>query len=357
MKRIFGAPRRYVQGAGALDELGEEAMLLGTRAFVIADPVAFRQMGAELRASLDRHGCAFEVSTFGGECSAAEISRQSASAQAIGADLVIGVGGGKAIDTAKATAQALGCRVAIVPTIASNDSPTSRLAVIYDDQQRISEVRFMRHNPDLVLVDTAVIASAPSRFLAAGIGDALSKRFEAAQCALAGGQNFFGASPLAAGQFLADGCYSTVRTYGVEAMRDVENRRVTDAVEKVVEANVLLSGLGFENGGLSVSHALLRGMSQVPHLSNWLHGEQVAYALLVQLTLEEREADEIADLAQFLRQIGLPTSIQAKSTDARTIDYADIADATLKAPYIGNFQKKLARDDLVNALISVESNC
>ena len=102
-------------------------------------------------------------------------------------DVIIGFGGGKTIDTAKGLSKAHNLRLIIIPTIASNDSPTSRLIVLYDKQHRVAGVDILTRNPDVVLVDSSIISRAPTRFFAAGLGDALSKKFEAQQCYLAGG--------------------------------------------------------------------------------------------------------------------------------------------------------------------------
>ena len=55
---------------------------------------------------------------------------------------------------------------------------------------------------------------------------------------------------------LARLCYETVRDWGVAALTACEAQVVTPALERVVEANILLSGLGFESGGLGAAHAL-----------------------------------------------------------------------------------------------------
>jgi hypothetical protein len=160
------------------------------------------------------------------------------------ADVVIGYGGGKTIDAAKGIAKAHNLRLFIVPTIASNDSPTSRLIVLYDDQHRVTRVDRLTRNPDVVLVDTAIIARAPARFFAAGLGDALSKKFEATQCHLAEGKNFFGTESLATARLLAERCYDTIIEFGLPALKQIQDHGTpNESVERAVEASVLLSGL------------------------------------------------------------------------------------------------------------------
>lgn len=348
--RAFGGPHLYVQGPDALAELPARIAALGARPFVVADAVVKGLLGPRLRGLL---GPEATFATFGGECTAGEIDRLSAAARQAGADVVLGVGGGKAIDTAKGVRMALGGPVVIVPTIASNDSPTSRLAVLYTPDHVLAEVRLMATNPDVVLVDTAVIARAPARFLAAGIGDALSKKFEVEQCARAGGTNFFKARPTELALAIADRCYAIIRADGAAALAAVRQQVPDAALERVVEACILLSGLAFESGGLSIAHALTRGFSAVPQLAGALHGEQVALGLLAQLVAEGRDEAFLADLKAFYAAIGLPVRLAdlGVSDPGAAARIADISWRT--APYIRNFTPELSAERLEAAVAAV----
>lgn len=68
--------------------------------------------------------------------------------------------------------------VIICPTVASTDAPCSALSVVYTDEGVFQEYLFLKRNPDVVLVDTAVIAASPLRLTVAGMGDALATYFE-----------------------------------------------------------------------------------------------------------------------------------------------------------------------------------
>ncbi len=313
---ILGAPRHYVQGPGALDRVGEFASELGRKPFVVADPVALELLGSRLRTSLGDTG---HVAPFNGHCTHVEIARLTRSCREAGGDVVIGLGGGKAIDTAKGVARDCRLPVVIVPTIASNDAPTSRLIVVYDENDAIAEVLYLKFNPDIVLVDTAVIAAAPVRFFVAGIGDAISKKFEVERAMAAGGLNFFKGRPCHATLTLANSCYAEIRAHAVSAVASVRRKEVTEAVERVTEANILLSGLGFESGGLAAAHALTRGFTSLEETKSALHGETVAFGLLVQLVLEERPDAFLSELLDFYRAIGLPrTSARARPRRSRS---------------------------------------
>ncbi|NVO56950.1 glycerol dehydrogenase [Rhodobacteraceae bacterium B1Z28] len=343
--RILGAPQRYIQGPGAIDRLGEEVAIAGGGPVaVIVDPVALGIISSSLAVQLPDA----RVLNFGGECTSAEIS---ARASEIGdARIVIGIGGGKAIDTAKGVAIERKLPVAIVPTIASNDSPTSHIAVVYTAEHAVDRVRRMKVNPCLVLVDTEIIAGAPRRFLAAGIGDAMSKPYELAGALAAGGLNFFGGKPTELTQAIVGRGQDILFEDGETAMN---SENPDEPFERVVEATILLSGLAFESGGLSIAHSMVRGFSTTPQLAGLLHGEMVALGTLTQLAAGQGDTEELNRLTTFFRRIGLPTSFTNLGL-TRQSEFRRIADESLTAPYVSNYFKAVSADDLVKAMRIVD---
>lgn len=357
MLRAFGAPHRYVQGPGALNQLEALVGSLGAkRLFVLADAVVRGLLMPRLQAGLGALAPAATFAEFGGECAADEISRLAKEAATAGADLILGVGGGKAIDAAKGVRILHGGPLVIVPTIASNDSPTSRLVVVYTRDHVLQEVRAMAANPDVVLVDTEVLIAAPERFFVAGVGDALSKKFEAAQCLASGGSNFYAARPSLLASIIADACYDTVRTHAERALAAVRAGRVNEDFERTVEATILLSGLAFENGGLSIAHSLTRGFSVVPGVASALHGEQVAFGLLVQLVLEQRPPAFIAELAAFYGRMGLPRSLHDLGLvgDVREAAQKIASDTWARAPYVRALTSPVDADRLAAAVLQAQ---
>ncbi|MEO9150634.1 MAG: glycerol dehydrogenase [Burkholderiaceae bacterium] len=355
MLRTFGSPHRYMQGPGALRELGTLARSYGSRVLVIADAVVSQLLSLPVAAAFEGSDAQLQFAEFSGECTAAEIERLTAVACASNADVVVGLGGGKAIDTAKGVCVEHRKPLIVVPTIASNDSPTSRLVVVYTDTHQLHEVRKLRANPDVVLVDTAILIQAPERFFVSGIGDALSKKFEAAQCVATGNLNFYAAHPPFIAQVIADACYETIRTSAEAALEALRRRTVDEAFERTVEATILLSGLAFENGGLSMAHSLTRGFSAVPETASALHGEQVAFGLLVQLVLEGRPRDFIDELRRFYALIGLPRSLNDLGLKGDPAAAATVIarDTWARAPYVKALSGGVDAARIEAALITV----
>lgn len=300
-------PGRYVQGAGALSLLGEEATRLGRSPLALVDGAVAATVAPALHPP---GGVPVAQEVFQGECSEPEILRLEEAARRGGHDVILGIGGGKVMDTAKAVAHGTGCPVVVVPTLASTDAPCSALSVIYTPDGAFHRYLFLPRNPDVVLVDSAVIARAPARFLAAGMGDALSTWFEAEDCRLKGAGNMTGRPGAAAAHALARLCYETLLEFGEQALRACERGVVTPALERVIEANTLLSGLGFESGGLSAAHAIHNGLTRLHATHSSWHGEKVAIGTQALAVLSGRPPALVEEIFRFCARVGLPVTLE-----------------------------------------------
>ncbi len=310
-------PGRYVQGRGALSCLGEELARLGARHFLLCSPHAMEHLLPSLQTALGQAG-AVHVERFGRECTDGEVARLLAAAQGFGAQAVTALGGGKALDTAKAVASRAGLPVAMVPTIASTDAPCSSVCVFYTPDGVFQRVELLPRNPELVLMDTDVIARAPGRFLASGMGDALATWFEAESCRISRGRNIAGAVGSMTVHALARLCYETVRDWGVSALTACSASVVTPALERIVEANTLLSGLGFESGGLGAAHSIHNGLTALPGVRGLFHGEKVAFGVLASLFLVDKPLPLVDEVYELCRSLHLPTTFAELGLDGIT---------------------------------------
>jgi glycerol dehydrogenase len=311
MLSVFCSPSRYTQGKGATAALGRELTSLGLEdpVLFVAGRTAIKRLTAVWKLSLAEVGMQHSVHSFGGECSLAEVERVKKSAKDYNARLIIGAGGGKVLDTARAAAADLGLPVVSCPTVASSDAPCSALSVLYSDDGIFQQYRFYRRNPDLVLVDTQVIAEAPPRLLSAGMGDALATWFEARTCVAGSVRNMRGGGSTASALALSELCYRTLLADGAGALTAVSTNAVTPALERVIEANTLLSGLGFESSGLAAAHAVHNGLTAAPETHSYFHGEKVAFGLLVQLVLEGATRASIEEILTFSTEVALPITL------------------------------------------------
>ena len=309
MKTVLIAPRKYVQGKGVLKELGTYVAVLGKKPMVLWDSCVKKIVGDTVIKSLEAAGLEPVEVQFQGDSTHEEVDRVAQIAKENGADVAIGVGGGKALDTAKAAAIGNGIRFVTAPTIASNDSPTSAATVWYDDEGNMAGFDCWPFNPDLVIVDSRVIANAPVRAFVAGMGDALATWLEAEAAYKTRAASLAGGVSTEAAMALARLCYELLMEYGVEARRAVEQKVVTPAVEKVIEANVLLSGLGFESGGLATAHMVANALPSFPECKTFMHGEKVGFGVISQLCLDdETDVDEMYAIVDFEIAVGLPVT-------------------------------------------------
>jgi glycerol dehydrogenase len=352
MTQVLIAPGRYVQGAGAIHEIGQHASLLGKSALVTGSRTGLAQTREAILRSLESAGITGVVEAFNGESSWEEIDRLATEAKRAQCDLVIGVGGGKALDTAKAVAFKAGARAAMVPTIASTDAPCSAISIIYTPEHTFQQVLTLPRNPDLVLVDTAVCARAPVRFLVAGMGDALATWFEADACQRSGSRSI-----TLTAMALARLCYNTLLDYGLQAREAASKGAVTPAVEKIVEANTLLSGLGFESAGLAAAHSVYDGFTILHHRHHMYHGEVVAFGTLVQLVIEGRPESDVLEVVDFCASVGLPhTLAQMNLADIQEEELIAVArKATAEGEYVHNMAVKVTPGMMRDAIVAADA--
>lgn len=340
--RSFGAPGKYIQRAGEITRLADHLKPLGGTAFLLVDGFVLDHDGPAIVNALRTSGITVTVERFGGECCQEEIDRVTGLLRDSGASVAVGIGGGKTADTTKMAAIATGARIVIVPTIASTDAPCSAIAVRYDSHGVYQEAHVLPRNPDAVIVDSAVIVRAPARFLIAGIGDALSTWFEARSNLESNSNNLVTPNlpPPAAGIAIARQCHEVLMRDALAAKLAVERGALTQAVENIIEANTLLSGLGFENCGVSAAHGIHDGLTVLDETHGFFHGEKVAFGVLCLLMLEGRPMTEIEAMTRFCRLTGLPTRLadlnlaRATKDDITRVATAALApgSATYKVP-------------------------
>ena len=125
-----------------------------------------------------------------------------------------------------------------------------------------------------------------------------------------------------------------------------------DSLETVVEANTLLSGLGFESGGLAVAHAVAQSYTAIPKVhANHLHGEMVAMGTLAQLMMESRP-DEAARVAEFFAAVGLPVHLGQLSLDAGDKSALEVvSEGALAFPFSGNMPMPVTAELVRSAIL------
>ncbi|WP_267470024.1 glycerol dehydrogenase [Streptomyces sp. VN1] len=339
-----------------MHQLGDYLKPLGASPLIIADDLVWGLVGHDVEASLKAAGLPVARERSRGIPSAGEVDRLVAAIEAAGADVAVAVGGGSTIDAVKAAGHLAGIRWANCPTVASTDAPCSALSVIYTESGEFEEYRFFPRNPDLVLVDSQVVADAPVATLVAGVGDALATWLEARATAQSNSPTMAGGLPTLTGTALAQLSWDVLWENALPAIDAVKDHTVTPAVEKVIEANTLLSGLGFESGGLAAAHAIHNGLTAVPHTHGLAHGQKVNIGSLTQLVLEGAPSGDIRDFITFTTRVGLPTTLTevglSADDEAALKKVADAA--TAEGETIHSMPFDVRSEDVVSALKSIE---
>ncbi len=354
--KLFRAPHKYIQSENCLLSFCEETKELGDKFLFICSRSANRTMRPLAEQSFEEAGSKatrhYEV--FGGVSSLGEIAKFRKMVQDEGINVIVGSGGGSAIDTAKATAYYEHLPVVIVPTVCATDAACTGLSVLYNDDHTFNSYIFYPKNPDVVMVDSGIIAKAPVKFLVSGMGDALGTYFEARVCSSNDSPSLENGGIMRSAMALCECCYETLLQYGLQAKIACENNLVTPPLDAIIEANTYLSGVGADNGGLCVSHSVYNGLTALDELKVD-HGDCVAYGTLAQLILEAAPKDEYEEVLDFCKEVGLPTTLEDLGiTDPSRIMIA-AEKATVEGESIHNMPGDVTAEQLCSAMLAVDA--
>ncbi|MRH43709.1 iron-containing alcohol dehydrogenase [Aquibacillus halophilus] len=246
---------------------------------------------------------------YSGECTHEEVSRINTIIKQEKADVIIGVGGGKILDIAKANGHALNLPVVLIPTLASNCAAWTPLSVFYDQAGNFVEYTIFPKSTFMVLVEPNIIINSPVPFLRAGIGDTIAKWYEADVLT----RNLPDKPiPLEVALHAAKLCRNVLLEKGNSAIDSLQKGQISSdfihTLETIILAAGMVGGYGDKYGRISGAHSIHNALTHVPETHDHLHGDKVAYGVLVQLALEKR-ADEINYLLPHYKKMKLPSSL------------------------------------------------
>ncbi len=295
---------------------------------------------------------------YNGECSESEITRLTDIVRELSPHAIIGVGGGKVLDLAKAVGNETNQDVILIPTLASTCAAWTPLSVIYDDRGRFITYTIYPRSTYMVLVEPRVILEAPLKYLRAGIGDTLAKWYEAK--ALVHDLEYI-SLPIKVALQTAKLSRDTLLEESVQAILDCQKNSLSTSVITIIEAVIVLGGMvggfGDRYGRIAGAHSIHNALTHVQSTHHLLHGEKVAYGILVQLALE-KDWDEIHTLLPFYQQVNLPTSLEELNVKNKA-DYELIAEKALDPSESIHFMNySFSKLDILTAigkLVSIEN--
>lgn len=354
MDIVLRSPGIYVQQAGAINYLSKYINMLGSKALLVSTLGTYERYGDKVVNTLPADSIISVIVEK--ETTLSSIDKVVYSFNEYGADVIIALGGGKAIDTARAAADIVSSHLIVVPTVASNDAPCSALSIIHNDDGSVLELRTTKRNPDVVLVDTDILILAPERLFVAGIGDALATYFEVSACRAAGATTLSGGISSDISLALSKLCFDTLLSYGTSALYAVRAGIVNDDFERVVQASIYLSGVGFESGGVAAAHAINDGFSACPEASHLFHGEIVGFGTLSMLMLEDDDFDTVSNVLKFMCDVGLPITFEDLGISPTDDLLMRIAEIACTKSVMSNMPFKVTPADVVRAMLKADLN-
>lgn len=310
MIRLAIAPAQVMRGADILVQAGAAIAQLGQRPLVVSGNQALAVVQAQLQTAANEQSLSLAFASYGADCSEVGLAALRDKVHAHDADVVIGIGGGKALDTAKLLAYQSHLPVVTIPTSAATCAAWTALSNVYSEQGAFLYDVALATCPELLILDYNLIQTAPQRTLVAGIGDAIAKWYEASVSSGHSDQTLIIAAVQQA-RVLRD----LLLQKSVAALQAPGS----DVWREVVDASVLMAGVIGGLGGAQcrtvAAHAVHNGLTHLLQSHGTLHGEKVAYGILVQLRLEEMVQGNLLattarqQLLKFYGEIGLPQSL------------------------------------------------
>jgi len=351
------SPGQYLQQPGLRHQAGELIAPLARHLRILTSPAAWQAVNPALSESLEQAGIHWQLEYLTGECSAEAIARFQENVLTQNADGILAVGGGRVLDTAKAVNNALGDRQLITfPTQAATCAAWSPLAIIYNAAGGHVSSDSLETMPALILVDSEVIARSDVRYLRSGIIDALAKWYEfepyqrqnPAQLALDVKAS------------LARQAIDIFLRWGDEAVADNQRQQVTLALEKVIEANIVLAGLANSvRGPLATpgfAHVIHDTLTHQPELHAWLHGEKVGYSLLIQALVENPAAQQSdSELLTLLHRFHSPLRLPNLSGEREARIRQIARDISFPVNSLAHLPFAITQQALTDALLASES--
>lgn len=343
----FGAGR-YIQEAGALSLLGGEVARLGKKALVIAGPRAWDATQGKAAQSLTDAGVAYELSIYAGQNTYERAKEHALQALTTGCGVIVGVGGGRIMDQAKAAAHFAGdLPVVQVPTSIATCAAYAPLSVMYTAEgASLGSLRY-DHEVNAIVMDMDVVSKAPSRYAASGIMDGMAKMIE-----IQNGRSEIKLDEVSIGLFtaytIAEMAYRVYEKEAHQACQDIADGKLTKAVEDIAYLNVAVMGIisgaskGFGQTALGHETYELVRTHFTKEASPYLHGEIVAIGDCLQFAFNGHP-EQVAPFRDFMRSMNMPLTLQDIGIDPTSPKMENLFNDLYHSPFMEPTPENAAR--------------
>lgn len=347
----------YSIGDNAYEEVNNVCMPFGTRALLYGGTLAIQAGLDRLKQALINSTSPIEIVDiilFEHDCTYERIHNLANIAKEKKVDMIFGMGGGKALDTAKGAGFEAGLPVFTFPTIASTCAATTALSVVYKENGDFDSFYFYDRPARHSFIDLTVIANAPYKYLQAGMGDTLGKYFE---CHFAArGDKLMHSSAL--GREISNMCYFPLVEHGKQALLACKTHTPNISLEQAVLANIVSTGLVslmvLDEYNCAIAHSVYYGLVLLPDFeANYLHGNVVAYGVLVQLAVDN-DLDEARRLKAFLKTLDIPTTLKEMNVSLDRTNLQKVLTEIVTGPDMEHIPYPVDEDMIYSAMQAVE---
>lgn len=345
----------YSIGLNAYEEAAEICKPYGSRILLVGGQKALEAGQQRLLEALAGSGLTIvKTVLFGEDCTRAAMEQVKQLAETVRADMIFGMGGGKALDTAKGAANLCGLPVFTFPTIAATCAATTALSVVYREDGSFEDFYFYDRPARHCFIDLTIIAKAPERYLQAGMGDTIGKYFE---CHFAArGDKLSHSSGL--GRTISNMCYFPLREHGAQALCDCRANHASEALKEAVLANIVSTGLVsllvLDQYNCAIAHSVYYGLVLLPGVEEAnLHGNVVAYGVLVQLAVDG-ELTEAKEVKVFLQSLGIRTTLAEMGVELDRDAFSLVLRETVTGPDMEHIPYPVTEEMIYQAMEQVE---
>lgn len=345
----------YSIGTGVYQEVAEICRSYGKRIFLLGGEKALQSGEALLRKAISKTELEIVASNiYGNDCTQGNIAKWAEYASALEVDMIFGMGGGKALDTAKAVANKLKLPIFTFPTIASTCASTTALSVVYKENGDFDCFEFFERPARHCFIELELIAKAPAKYLRAGMGDTIGKYFE---CHLASRNDALEHSSLL-GRTISNNCYFPVIEHGVKAYEDCRAQHVSYELEQIVLANIVTTGMVsvavVDDYNCAIAHSVYYGLVLLEGFEEkYLHGDVVAYGVLVQLAVDNQEK-ELQEVRDFMKALHIPATLKEMNIQLDRAYLDAVLEEIVNGPDMIHLPYKVTKEMIYDGMKKVE---